>query len=126
MDRRSPLARVRGLGTAREGTGHWWAQRLTAIALVPLTLWFTAAVCSLAGADHAAMTDWVSNPLVSILLVLLAVAVFHHLQLGIQVVLEDYIHTEWLRVSGIMLVKGAAIALAVATILSVVRISLAH
>ena len=123
MTRRSPLARVRGLGTAREGVAHWWAQRLTAVALIPLLIWFVASLCAMTGADYVDVRAWIAQPMVSILLVLLAVAAFHHAQLGLQVVLEDYVQTEWLKLSGIALVRFAAIALAVAAILSVARIA---
>ena len=122
MTRRSPLARVRGLGTAREGVAHWWAQRLTAVALIPLLIWFVASLCAMTGADYDEVRTWIAQPMVSILLVLLAIAAFHHAQLGLQVVLEDYVQAEWLKISGIVLVRFAAVALAVAAILSVARI----
>lgn len=124
MNLRSPLGRARGLGSAKEGVAHWWAQRLTAVALVPLIIWFVASICAMTGADYAAVREWVASPIVSILLVLLTVAVFHHAQLGLQVVIEDYVHREGCKIAGIVLVKFAAFALAVATILSIVRIAL--
>lgn len=124
MSRQSPLARVRGLGSAKEGVAHWWAQRLTAVALVPLLIWFVASVCALAGADYGTFREWAATPLVSILLVLMTIAMFHHVQLGLQVVLEDYVHTEWLKIASIALVKFASVALAVAAIFSVVKIAL--
>ncbi|MEK9646068.1 MAG: succinate dehydrogenase, hydrophobic membrane anchor protein [Alphaproteobacteria bacterium] len=123
MSLRSPLGKVRGLGSAKEGVHHWWAQRLTAVALVPLVIWFVASVCSIAGADYEAVRSWIGTPVVSILLVLLAIAVFHHAQLGLQVVLEDYVHTEWLKIASIVLVKFAAVALGVATVFSIVKIA---
>ena len=123
MSLRSPLGKVRGLGSAKEGVHHWWAQRLTAVALVPLVIWFVASVCSIAGADYEAVRNWIGTPVVSILLVLLAIAVFHHAQLGLQVVLEDYVHTEWLKIASIVLVKFAALALGVATVFSIVKIA---
>ena len=124
MNLRSPLARVRGLGSAKEGVTHWWAQRMTAVALVPLVIWFVASVCAMAGADYVTVRAWIATPLVSILLILLTVAVFHHAQLGLQVVLEDYVHTEWRKIVAIGLVKFAAIALSVAVIFSIVKIAL--
>lgn len=124
MSMRSPLARVRGLGSAKEGAGHWWAQRLTAVALVPLIIWFVASVCAMTGADYGAVRDWIANPLVAVLLVLLAIAVFHHAQLGLQVVIEDYVHSEGLKIASIVLVKFAALALGVASVLSILKISL--
>ena len=86
MSRRSALGRVRGLGSAKEGVGHWWAQRLTALALVPLTIWFAASVAALTGASHPEMVAWAGSPLVAGLLILLIVATFYHNYLGLQVV----------------------------------------
>ncbi len=126
VSRRSPLARVRGLGPAREGVAHWWAQRVTAVALVPLLLWFVASLCVMTGASQQEVRAWIADPVVSVLLVLLTVAGFHHAQLGLQVVLEDYVHTEWLKIASTILTKFAAVVLAVMVIFSVVRIALAN
>ena len=124
MSLRSPLGKVRGLGSAKEGVAHWWAQRMTAVALLPLVIWFVASVCVMAGSDIGTVREWIGTPLVSILLVLFVIATFHHAQLGLQVVLEDYVHTEWLKIASIALVKFAAIALAVAAIFSIVKITI--
>jgi succinate dehydrogenase / fumarate reductase, membrane anchor subunit len=123
MSLRSPLGRVRGLGSAKEGVAHWWAQRLTAVALVPLVLWFVVAVVSHAGSDYKAAMAWLEQPFVAIALLLLIVATFHHAQLGLQVVIEDYVHAEWARIALIMLVKFAAAALAIASIYAVLKIA---
>jgi succinate dehydrogenase / fumarate reductase membrane anchor subunit len=123
MSLRSPLGRVRGLGSAKEGTHHWWMQRLTAVALVPLALWFVASVAMMAGAGHSAFLGWVASPLVAILLVLLIVAVFHHAQLGLTVVIEDYVHAEGCRLACIVVVKLAAFALGVAAVFAVLKIA---
>ncbi len=123
MSMRSPLGRVRGLGSAREGVGHWWAQRMTALALVPLTLWFVAALVGLTGADHATARDWIAAPVPASLLVLLIVATFYHGALGLQVVIEDYVHHEGAKlaaliaVGGLSLVGGLTGVLAVLTVL---------
>ena len=93
MGFRSPLGKVRGLGSAKDGTHHWWMQRLTALALIPLAIWFVVSVVSLLGQPHAAFLAWVKNPVSATLLVLLIAATFHHAQLGVQVVIEDYVHT---------------------------------
>jgi succinate dehydrogenase / fumarate reductase membrane anchor subunit len=122
---RTDLARARGLGSAKEGTGHWWAQRLTAIALVPLTLWFTASVIALAGADLAAVRAWIANPVSAVLLLVLIAATFHHAQLGTQVVIEDYVHTEWLKIAAIVAVKFAAVLLAAIAAFAVLKIAFA-
>lgn len=122
---RSPLGRVRGLGSAKEGVAHWWAQRVTALALVPLTLWFVIAVISLVGADYARTTAWIASPVPAILLVLLVAATFYHAVLGLQVVIEDYVGSEALRIALILIVKAAAIVLAAAAIFAVLKIALA-
>jgi succinate dehydrogenase / fumarate reductase membrane anchor subunit len=119
---RTPMSRVRGLGSAKDGTGHWWAQRLTALALIPLSLWFVASVVSLAGADHATVTAWVSNPLVAGLLILTIVATFHHGQLGLQVVVEDYVHHEGVKLAALIAIKALSIVLALTGVLAVLTI----
>ncbi len=123
MSMRTPLAQVRGLGSAKAGAHHWWAQRLSAIALVPLFLWFVASLASIATADYATAVAWMGSPLNSALLVLLIGATFYHAQLGIQVVFEDYISTHWLQVTSIILVRFLAILLAVVSIIAVLRIA---
>lgn len=123
MSLQNPLGRVRGLGSAKSGSHHWWAQRLTAVALVPLTLWFVYSVLALAGGDHAAAVTWLARPVNAILMVLLVIASFHHLQLGLQVVIEDYIHNEPLKVASIVIMKLGSFGLAVAGIFSIVKVS---
>lgn len=120
---RSPLGRVRGLGSAKEGVGHWWAQRVTSVALVPLVLWLVVSLIGLIGADHGAFTAWVRQPLNAVLMTLLLVAGFHHLQLGLQVVIEDYLHHEGARIAAILIVKFAAALLGLCGIFSVLKIA---
>src|SRR5215472_9919598 len=91
---RSPLGRAIGLGSAKEGVEHWLLQRITAVALIPLTLWFVIALIRLIGADLDTVQDWAGRPLPAICLVLLLIATFYHASLGLQVVIEDYVHTE--------------------------------
>ena len=88
----TPLKNVRGLGSAKDGTEHWWMQRVTAIALLPLVLAFVVLVIRLAGADYLTAAGIIGNPIVTGVLVLLIVSVFWHLKLGMQVVIEDYVH----------------------------------
>ena len=121
MSLRTPLGRVRGLGSAKEGVHHWWAQRVTAVALVPLTLWFIFALASLAGADAAEAAAFVGQPINAILLLLLIAATFHHLQLGLQVVIEDYITGEFAKIATLIVVKLLAVALGVAAAFSVLK-----
>lgn len=124
MSIRSPLARARGLGSAHDGVGHWWGQRLSAVALVPLTLWFVVAVASRAGAGHEAVLAWLSSPPVAVAMVLYLAALFYHSQLGIRVVVEDYVHSEWLKFGVLILSQFAHIALAAATIFAVLWVAL--
>ena len=120
---RSPLGRVMGLGSAKEGVAHWWAQRLTAIALIPLLLWFVIEVISLTGAPRAAVVAWLHGPFAAITTVLLLIAVFYHMGLGVQVVIEDYVHSEWSKITLLVINKFVAFALAAAGIFAVLRIA---
>ena len=112
------MARARGLGSAKEGVQHWWAQRLTALALIPLGIWFVASVVGLAGADHAAITQWLGAPFTLVALSLTLIAAFYHAVLGLQVVIEDYIHAKVAKHLLIILVQFAAFAFAVSGIVA--------
>jgi succinate dehydrogenase / fumarate reductase membrane anchor subunit len=121
---RSPLGRAIGLGSAKEGVEHWWLQRLTALALVPLTLWFVVAIIRLSAADIDAVRDWVGRPLPAILLALLLIATFWHASLGLQVVIEDYVHTELAKLGLVVVVRLGCFALAVAGIFAVLSMAI--
>lgn len=121
---RSPLGRARGLGSARLGSHHWIAQRLTAIALIPLTLWFIYSVIHMSGASHQQVIDWMSSPFVLGMLLSLVVATFYHLVSGLQVVIEDYIHQEPAKTVSMLLMKGACWLLALICIVSVLKVGL--
>ncbi|MBC8445452.1 MAG: succinate dehydrogenase, hydrophobic membrane anchor protein [Rhodospirillaceae bacterium] len=124
MDMRTPLAQARGLGPAKSGgTSHWWAQRLTSLALVPLMLWFVVAVISLIGADHGAFVAWVSEPGTLLLLVLTIISLFYHLDQGMQVVVEDYIHGEAAKLTVLIAVKGFSYIGGIASPLAVLRVA---
>jgi succinate dehydrogenase / fumarate reductase membrane anchor subunit len=123
MSLRTPLGRVRGLGSAKDGVGHWWAQRMTAVALVPLLLWFAASLVQMAGADYAHVTAWIANPVVAVLLVLMFGAGFYHAVLGIQVVIEDYVHGKPARLVSLVALRFAGWVLAAAAIFSVLKIA---
>jgi len=119
----SPLARVRGLGSAKEGVQHWWAQRVTAVALVPLTLWFVYSAIQLTGADQSRVRDWLHRPADAILMSLLILATFYHLALGLQVVVEDYVHREGVKLVTLLLVKGLIVLVAAAALFTVLRVA---
>jgi len=121
---RSPLGRARGLGSARAGATHWWVQRLTSLALVPLTLWFLCAMVRMLGATRDHVVSWMAGPLPIVLMLALVIATFHHLQAGLQVVIEDYVHQDWLRVGSILVMKAIALLLALACIVSTLRLGL--
>jgi succinate dehydrogenase / fumarate reductase membrane anchor subunit len=122
---RSPVARVRGLGSAKEGVHHWWMQRVTAIALIPLSVWFVASVVCLAGADQAAITQWLGAPFTLGALSLTLIAAFYHAVLGLQVVIEDYIHAKALKLTLILLIQFAAFAFTAAGIIAMLMIAFA-
>ncbi|MBX6322011.1 MAG: succinate dehydrogenase, hydrophobic membrane anchor protein [Rhodospirillaceae bacterium] len=121
---RSPLGRVRGLGAAKEGVAHWWAQRLTAVALVPLGLWLVASVIHLAGAEHAAVQAWLRAPVPLGLMILLVAVAFRHLQLGLQVIIEDYVRPEGARLALIVATQIGCLVLGLASILALLFIAL--
>lgn len=121
---RTPLGQVRGLGAAKEGVHHWRMQRITALALVPLFLWFVASLVTAATADYETAVAWVRSPVVTVLLLALIAAVFYHAQLGMQVIIEDYVHAEWLKVASIVVLYFVHTGLALASALAVLRVAL--
>ena len=121
---RTPLAKARGLGSAKSGVHHWWHQRLTALALVPLMIISLIMVASIGTLDYAGAMAMMANPLVAALLLLLVLVGFYHAALGLQVVFEDYIASEGKRMVFIIVVKMALFALATLTILSILKVSL--
>lgn len=121
-DTRSPLGRALGLGSAKDGVDHWWLVRVTAVALVPLTLWFAGSLIALAGSDYESFLAWLGTPLATVLMVLLLIALFYHMALGLQVVIEDYIHSGW-KLPAIVATRLGCFALAVAGLLATLRIA---
>jgi succinate dehydrogenase / fumarate reductase, membrane anchor subunit len=119
---RSPLARAQGLGSANGGVEHWWAQRVSAVALVPLTVWFLGSVIGHAGGDYAALIGWLKTPLASLAMIVLLLALFHHTALGLQVVIEDYVHSN-LRFAAVIAVRLGCFAFASAGIVAALRIA---
>ncbi len=122
--RRSPLGRVRGLGAAHAGVEHWRAERVTAYALIPLTVWFVIAVLALAGADQPVIAHWIGRPWNAVLLLALVVMTFHHTQLGLQVIYEDYLHIKWQQNLAIFATKAACLLLGLLGSLSILKIAL--
>jgi succinate dehydrogenase / fumarate reductase membrane anchor subunit len=126
MDRqrmRSPLGRAMGLGSAKEGVEQWWMERVSAVALVPLTLWFVASIIAHTGSDYDTFIAWLRTPLANVLMILLVIALFYHTALGLQVVIEDYVHSGT-KFAALVAVRLGCFALAAAGIVSALRIAL--
>ena len=119
---RTPLSRAHGLGAAGEGAGHWWMQRITSVALVPLALWFGLTLAQLPDFSHAAMLAWVREPLTTVLLVAFLVAACYHMALGLQVIAEDYIHSAPLKVATIILIQLGSFLFALVGIAATAKI----
>jgi succinate dehydrogenase / fumarate reductase membrane anchor subunit len=119
----APLGRARGLGSAKRGLNHWWGQRVSAVALLPLALWFVWSLVRLAGADQDVVMHWLSRPASAILMSLLIVALFHHLALGLQVVIEDYVHREPVKIAALLIVKGLIVLTAAAALFTVLHVA---
>ncbi|WP_419760650.1 succinate dehydrogenase, hydrophobic membrane anchor protein [Acidisoma sp.] len=122
--RQTQLGRVKGLGAAKTGVHHWWAERVTSVALIPLTLWFVFSVLSLAGHPQPAIAHWISHPLVAVLLIALILASFHHTILGLQVIMDDYIHEEMPRLAAILTMKAVLYLLGLAALLAVLKLAI--
>ncbi len=120
---RSPLGRVRGLGSAKSGTAHWWAQRVTALAILPLSLWFILSMVALSGGNAQMLAGWAASPCNAALLIGLILATFYHLQLGLQVVIEDYIKPGITKMVTLLVVRGLSTLLGLVCIISVLKIS---
>jgi succinate dehydrogenase / fumarate reductase, membrane anchor subunit len=123
MSLRSDIGRVRGLGSAKSGTHHWWAQRVSAIGLVLLGLWLLASLASGVAGSYEAVIGWVRQPLVSVLLLLTVATVFYHLRLGLQVVIEDYVHAPANKLAASIALNFLSIAGGVAGLFAVLKIA---
>lgn len=122
-DFRTPLSKVRGLGAAGDGVQHWWLQRVTAVANIPLMIWFVVSAVALSGADYGTVVVWMQNPIVTVLLVLTIASLFYHIRLGLQVVVEDYVHQEGTKLACLIALTFATVALGLLGIVSVLRVS---
>lgn len=124
MNLRTPLAVVLGTGSAGDGVAHWWAQRVTALALVPLSLWFVVSLVGMPLNDYAAVTIWIGAGWNPVWLALLLLAVCWHSRLGVQVVVEDYVHGPALKLASLLLNNAAHAVLLAAGVYAVLRIAL--
>jgi succinate dehydrogenase membrane anchor subunit len=124
MALQSPIGRARGLGAARAGVGHWMRQRLTAIANVVLVLWFVFSAIALTGAGYAEVRTWLASPVSASLMILLIISTFYHARLGLQVVVEDYVHHEGAKVAALAAIPLVVFALAVTCIVAVLKVSI--
>lgn len=125
MDRycfRSPLGRATGLGSAKAGFGHWWTERVTAVALVPLSVWFAASLIAYSGSDYEAFIGWLGSPVTAVVMILLLIALFWHTALGLQVVIEDYVHSGS-KIWALLAVRFVCFGLAIAGIVATLRIA---
>ena len=120
---RTPLSEVKGLGSAKEGTSHFWTQRLTAIALVPLMIWLAFSVASLPGRDYLSIRDWLSGPFTAVAMILVIVTGFYHARLGLHEIAIDYVHGTAARTVTMIAINFAAAVLAVTGVFSVLRIA---
>lgn len=123
MKLRTPISLARGLGSAKEGVNHWWMQRMTAVALAPLALWFVASLLCVVHADYDAMVAWVGRPVNTVLLALFLFTAFYHAMLGLQVVIEDYVHGEGAKIVSLLVMKFLLVLLGALSILAVLRIA---
>lgn len=123
-DRRDPLKVARGLGSAKSGVDHWWIQRVTAVALVLLGVWFVVTVLCLLNADYATARDTVAKPWNALLLIAFVITMFWHAVLGLQVVVEDYVHARWKEVVVLVAIRFLAVLGVLAGVLAVLRIAL--
>jgi succinate dehydrogenase / fumarate reductase, membrane anchor subunit len=121
---RTPLARVKGLGASGHGAEHWWLHRMTAVSNVPLIIAFTIIVASMAGRSYEEAVSIVSHPLIAILLILAVVSVTNHMRLGMQIVIEDYVHDKGLKIAALIANNFYAVIIAVACLYGLIKVGL--
>ena len=124
MSLRSPLGRVLGLGTAKDGTSHWWGQRVSGAAMVVLGLWFAWSLATMTGFSYTESVAFISRPVNALLLLLLSVTMAWHSYLGVQVVIEDYVHGHALKIASLVLSRFAHVVLAVAAVYAILLLGI--
>ena len=123
MNLRTPLSQVKGLGAAKEGASHWWNLRLTAIALIPLALWFIFSIALIAVADFATVSAWIGSPFSTVMMILAIVVGFYHGYLGLQEIIVDYIANESLKIGTLIIVALLAVLFTMLGVVSVLKVS---
>lgn len=123
-DLRSPLAKAKGLGTSPEASHHFWLQRVSALALIPLVLWFGFSVAALPEMTYEVLTAWLQSPFNTVMMIMLLVVGLHHGQFGMQVIIEDYVHAHDIRIIGILTVKFISYFMMALGVFSVIKIAL--
>ena len=124
MKYRSPLSKAMGSGSAKHGFSHWWLQRVSAIALIPMTLWFVFSMVCLSATGYNEAVAWLSSPFNATIMLLFTLTALFHGQTGLQTVIEDYIHTTWLNLTLLLSVKFASVIMAVVAVISVLKVVL--
>ena len=122
-DMKTPLAKVRGLGSAKDGTHHWWLQRVTAIANIPLVIFMVISFVGNVGKSHAEWVAWLKQPFASVLVILFIANFVYHMRLGLQVLVEDYVHDHGTKVASMLVLTFACVLIAALSIFSVLRIA---
>jgi len=120
---RSPLGAVSGLGSAKGGAHHWWLQRLTSIALVPLSIWFTVSILALPSMDRATVITWMAQSWTALLLIVLVLVATYHSQLGARVVVEDYVHAPGMKTLTLVILTFVHTLLAVAGVFAILKVA---
>ncbi len=123
MELRSPLSRVLGSGSAKDGTDHWWGQRLSAVALLVLGLWFMLALTTLGSVEYFDVIRWAAHPSNSVMLILLSLTLAYHSSLGIQVIIEDYVHGSFVKVVAVILNKFAHVFFVMTALFAILKIA---